>query len=71
MARLLKESAPCGCFRRDLEGWPIMLEKVRRGQLFSDAEELMWFRRMAVLDSMKEEEFTPFGEYEDIYSIGE
>lgn len=28
----------------------------------------MWFRRMAILETMKDEDFTPCGNFEDLYS---
>lgn len=50
-----------------MEEWKGVLEKVRRGELFSENEEIVWFKRSAILEKMKEEEFTSCKVFEDLY----
>lgn len=42
--------------------------KVRKGDFFTDEEESKWFRRLAILEGMKEEDFVPSGKYADLYT---
>lgn len=54
---------------KDLEEWQAMLVKVRKGNFFSDEEELIWFRRLAILEQMKVEDFIASREYTHLYTV--
>lgn len=54
---------------QEIVEWQAMLVKLRKGERFSYDEKLLWFKRVAIMKTMNEKQFVPFGESEDFCSL--